>query len=226
VLFMRVSYMLILAVAVGRLAREEVVRSQEVEQIEQLNAENAKLVSRTERAARYDRLTGLLNRAYFEKEFRRELRKARSSRGYLSILFCDMDRLKQVNDELGHDFGDRVLKQVAASLKRELRSNEAIGRFGGDEFVVMLPNLTRESAFERGEQLVAAVEELNNGAPDHLRIGVSIGVATCPFDATEYSLLLKLADQAMYLAKREGGARVRTANDLRLFWEDLPKIAS
>ena len=61
--------------------------------------------------------------------------------------------------------------------------------------------------------------------PDHLHIGLSVGVATCPFDASDYSTLVKLADQAMYLAKREGGGRVRTANDLRLFWEELPHSA-
>ncbi len=223
---LRTSYMFFIAIGVGHLAREEESRSREVEVIEKLNAENAKLLTRNERAARYDRLTGLLNRAYFEKEAQRELRHVRNSGGYASVLFCDMDNLKRINDELGHDVGDRVLKQAGALMKRCLRQQELIGRYGGDEFIVVLPNLTRETAFERGERLIAAVQCINDTLADGLHVGLSVGVATAPFDGREYSMLVKLADQAMYLAKREGGSRIRTANDLRLFWEELPHTAA
>jgi diguanylate cyclase (GGDEF)-like protein len=224
-LMLRVAYMIFIAVGVGHLAREEGSRSRQVDEIERLNAENSRLLTRSERAARADRLTGLLNRAHFEKEAQRELRRARSAGGYVSVLFCDMDGLKRVNDELGHDVGDRVLKQTGSMLKRCLRAAEFIGRYGGDEFVVILPNLTRESALERGDQLIESIAVVNDILPEHLHIGLSVGVATCPFDATDYTTLVKLADQAMYLAKREGGGRVRTANDLRLFWEELPHSA-
>jgi diguanylate cyclase (GGDEF)-like protein len=226
VLTLRASYMFFLALGVGHLAREEEDRSRQIEVIERLHAENSKLMSRSERAARMDRLTGLLNRGFFEKDAHRELRKARNTNSYLSLLFCDMDNLKRINDELGHDIGDRVLKQAGALLKRTLRQPEFIGRYGGDEFVVILPNLTRETAFERAEQLIDAVRGINQGLPEDLHLGLSVGVATCPFDAKEYSVLVKLADQAMYLAKRDGGNRVRTANDLRLFWEEIPHSAA
>jgi diguanylate cyclase (GGDEF)-like protein len=222
VLAVRCSYMFILSVAVGHLAREENSRSRQVEEIERLNAENARLVSRTEKAARIDRLTGLLNRAYFEKDAQRELRRARGSGGYLSVLFCDMDHLKRINDELGHDAGDRVLRQAGAALKRALRSQDLIGRYGGDEFVVVLPSLTRETAYDRADQLIEHLSTVNDGLPEHLQVGLSVGIATFPFDAQDYPTLVRLADQAMYLAKREGGSRVRTANDLRLFWEEAP----
>jgi diguanylate cyclase (GGDEF)-like protein len=225
VLFVRCGYMFLIAVGTGHLAREERTRAQQVQVIEKLNAENAKLMSRNERAARIDRVTGLLNRAHLEKLALRELRKARSSDGYVSILFCDMDRLKRINDELGHDAGDRILRDVAKAMKQCLRGSEVIGRYGGDEFVAVLPNLARETAFERGEQLIQAVLTVNRRLTEDLHIGLSVGVATCPFDATEFGMLVKLADQAMYLAKREGGSRVRTGNDLRVFWEEIPRAS-
>ena len=224
-LAMRTMYMLFISVGVGHLAREESSRSLQVEEIEKLNAENAKLLSRTEKAARIDRLTGLLNRGHLEKEAQKELRKARSSSGYLSVLFCDMDRLKRINDELGHDAGDRLLRQAGIALKRGLRPQDMIGRYGGDEFVVVLPSVTRETAFDRAEQLIENMRSLNDGLTDDLQIGLSVGIATYPFDAQDYATLVKLADQAMYLAKRDGGSRVRTANDLHLFWEDVPRTA-
>ena len=100
-----------------------------------------------------------------------------------------------------------------------------IGRYGGDEFVVVLPSVTRETAFDRAEQLIENMRALNDGLTDDLQIGLSVGIATYPFDAQDYATLVKLADQAMYLAKRDGGSRVRTANDLHLFWEDVPRTA-
>jgi diguanylate cyclase (GGDEF)-like protein len=224
-LALRLSYMFFIAVGVGHLAREENYRARQIDEIERLHAENQRLHSRQERAARLDRLTAMLNRANFEKDAQREIRKTRAAGGYLSVLFCDMDHLKRINDELGHDSGDRVLRAVGASMKRCLRSNDLIGRYGGDEFVIVLPNVTRETAFERGEQLIDAVRGVNEGLPEDLHVGLSVGIATYPFDAQDYSTLVRVADQAMYLAKREGGNRARTSNDLRLFWEDIPYTA-
>jgi diguanylate cyclase (GGDEF)-like protein len=224
-LITRCAYMFILAVATGHLAREETSRSLQVEAFEKLNAENQKLLSRREKEARIDRLTGLMNRASLEKEAHRALRRVRTGGGYLSILFCDMDRLKQINDELGHDAGDRVLRQSGSLLRRGLRAQDLVGRYGGDEFVVVLPNLTRETAFERAEHLIAGFRQINEQLPEDLHVGLSVGIATYPFDAEDYPTLVKMADQAMYLAKRDGGNRVRTSMDLRLFWETIPRSA-
>jgi diguanylate cyclase (GGDEF)-like protein len=227
VLMIRIAYMVFIAVGVGHLAREEKARWQQIEQIERLSAENEKLHTRNERAARYDRLTGILNRAYFEKDAQKELRKARgSSTAYYSVLFCDLDRLKRVNDELGHEAGDRVLRQVGIALRRALRGHDLIGRYGGDEFVALLPGMTREIAFDRADQIIASVQSVNAMLSEDLHIGLSVGIASYPFDAQDYTTLVRLADQAMYLAKRAGGNRVRTANDLRLFWEEMPQSQS
>jgi diguanylate cyclase (GGDEF)-like protein len=227
VLMVRIAYMVFIAVGVGHLAREEKTRWQQIEEIERLSAENEKLHTRNERAARYDRLTGILNRAYFEKDAQKELRKARgNTQAYYSVLFCDLDHLKRVNDELGHEAGDRVLRQVGLALKRALRGHDLIGRYGGDEFVALLPGLTREIAFDRADQIIEAVRGVNAILSEDLHIGLSVGIASYPFDAQDYVTLVRLADQAMYLAKRAGGNRVRTANDLRLFWEEMPQSQS
>ena len=225
ILLMRCVFLYILGVAVGHLAREESSRSMEVEAFEKLNIENQKLLTRREKEARIDKLTGLSNRAWLEKDAHKALRRVRTSGGYLSIMFCDMDRLKAINDELGHDAGDRVLRQAGAAMRRSLRQQDLVGRYGGDEFVVVLPNLTRETAFERADHLIASFAQINEILPEDLQIGLSVGIATYPFDAEDYPTLVKLADQAMYLAKRDGGNRVRTANDLRLFWETIPRSA-
>lgn len=224
-LALRISYMFFIAVGVGHLAREEHARAQQIGEIERLHTQNQRLQDRNNRAARIDRLTGILNRAYFEKDALREIKKARSSSGYLSVLFCDMDHLKRINDELGHDAGDRVLRQVGTAMKHKLRSSDVIGRYGGDEFVVILPSITRETAFDRADQLIEAVRGVNEGLPEDLQVGLSVGIATYPFDGQDYATLVRVADQAMYLAKREGGNRSRTSNDLRLFWEDVPHSA-
>jgi len=220
-LALRCAYMFIIGFAVGHLAREENTRSRQVDVIEKLNAENARLLTKTERAARFDRLTGLLNRGSLEKEAAKELRKARNG-GYVSVLFCDMDKLKRINDEMGHDVGDRVLRSAGSALRHGLRAQDIIGRYGGDEFVVVLPNQTRETAYDRAEALIEAMHGVNESLPHDMHVGLSVGVATMPFDAQDYMTLVKVADQAMYLAKREGGNRVRTSNDLRLFWEEMP----
>jgi diguanylate cyclase (GGDEF)-like protein len=225
ILTLRLAYMALIAIGVGHLAKEEDARARQIEQIERLHEENRKLQTRHDRANRVDRLTGVFNRANFEREAARELRKAKTSGGYLSVLFCDMDHLKRVNDELGHDIGDRVLRAVGAGMKHKLRSSDIIGRYGGDEFIIMLPNVTRETAFDRADQLIEAVGGVNSSLPDDLHVGLSVGIATYPFDAQDYATLVRLADQSMYLAKRAGGDRSRSANDLRLFWEEMPNTA-
>jgi diguanylate cyclase (GGDEF)-like protein len=182
-------------------------------------------MSSKERAARIDKLTGLLNRASLEKDAQKEVRKARTSGTHVSVLFCDMDKLKRVNDEFGHDAGDRVLRQVGILLKKAVRSQDLIGRYGGDEFVVVLPNLARENVYDRAQQLVDNVRAVNEHIGGGIEIGLSIGIASFPMDAPDYATLVKVADQAMYLAKREGGNCIRTSNDLRLFWEDVPKVS-
>lgn len=224
-LSLRASYMMIIALGVGFLAREEKERTMQVQEFERLTAENMKMQALVERDAQVDRLTGLLNRGYFERRAQKEIVRAGNASGCLSVIFCDLDGLKRVNDELGHDAGDRVLRAVGAELKRVLPGDDMIGRYGGDEFVVLVQGLTRETAFDRADLMIAAVQSVNSLLPDHLRIGASVGIAMYPADAQDYQTLVRLADQAMYMAKREGGNRVRTSDDLRLLWEDVSRAA-
>jgi len=123
-LLMHIAYMLLIGVGVGQLAREENARAQQVEQVERLNAENARLLSRNVRAARIDKLTGLLNRGFLEKAAQREVRHAKATSGYLSVLFCDLDHLKRVNDHLVAAAAYPVLKGQGELLPTRVRENE------------------------------------------------------------------------------------------------------
>jgi diguanylate cyclase (GGDEF)-like protein len=163
-----------------------------------------------ERRAYSDYLTGLANRRHFlelaENELTRTLRYGRE----LSILMLDVDRFKQVNDTYGHKVGDIVLQRLSAICSATLRNVDIVGRIGGEEFAVQLPETGGEQAMEAAERLRAAIAaahvSLGSGLP--LRFTVSIGVATLSGKDSNIDMLLNQADQALYQAKNEGRNRV------------------
>lgn len=152
--------------------------------------------------AYYDALTGLANRRFFLEQGEKALSLARRHKEPLAALYMDLDRFKQVNDTLGHEKGDELLKAVAAALEKSLRDTDVIARLGGDEFAVVLTEVRDEEAAGRVahriiENMPVSVMEAGHEIP----VGASLGVAMFPEDADSLEALLKAADMAMYRAK-------------------------
>ncbi len=146
--------------------------------------------------ASVDRLTNLLNRQGCAK-------KLKTISNY-SLLVIDIDYFKKVNDTYGHDIGDEVLKEVANILKNSLRKSDIICRWGGEEFIVILPNTSLEMAYEIGERLRKNIENCKN-FPYDLKVTISVGVASSKGD---FQQTFKSADENLYLAKKSGRNRV------------------
>lgn len=161
----------------------------------------------------HDPLTGLFNRRYMEETLEREIHRARRGGRPMSVLMLDVDSFKQQNDEFGHDGGDVVLRELGHLLKDRLRKEDIPCRFGGEEFVLVLPDAALAAASRRAEQLREAVRHLT--IPYEGRtigpITVSIGVAAFPEHGHDSHALLQAADAALYQAKRDGRDRVSVA---------------
>jgi diguanylate cyclase (GGDEF)-like protein len=171
--------------------------------------ENAIVHEQVERLAATDALTGLFNRRYFDSAFARELARCDRSSSSLALLLADIDHFKGFNDTYGHAMGDLILKKVADILSGALRKADVLARFGGEEFVILLPTVTARGALESAERLREAVASaaIHPGGP-RKRVTVSIGAALFPTDASDSESLLKAADEALYEAKRLGRNRV------------------
>lgn len=155
--------------------------------------------------AHTDMLTGLPNRTAFYDQLPHELNQAQRNDELLAVLFIDLDNFKPINDTYGHEAGDELLQQSATRLKRRLRSSDYIARFGGDEFVAILPGIHEKKEINAiAEKLIAALAipfEINGHT---CRIGVSIGVGLYPNCAGSVDELVQLADHTMYAAKLGG----------------------
>ncbi|MDZ7902486.1 MAG: diguanylate cyclase [Rheinheimera sp.] len=173
-----------------------------------------------EQLAYYDVLTGLANRSYFRDQLRKAI--AMSSRGYyhFALLYFDLDEFKRINDTLGHDAGDELLKEVARRLISRLREEDTIARLGGDEFAVILSGISdRKQAAQIAETLQQTFAQPVRIAGHDVAISASIGITIAPDDADEEELLLKHADLAMYEAKARG------KNTYHFFSQDLNDAA-
>ena len=157
-----------------------------------------------------DSLTGLFNARAFRSRFHEEIARAARYGQPLSLLMLDLDGLKRINDEHGHEIGDLALRRVAAAIRGGLRKSDLAARIGGDEFTVLAPNTSEPAAMMLGERLRALVREANGGETPH-RSTVSVGISTYPAladDAPDELWLLRAADEALYRVKRDGGDRV------------------
>jgi diguanylate cyclase (GGDEF)-like protein len=161
----------------------------------------------------HDPLTGLFNRRYMEETLEREVHRARRAGRPMSVLMLDVDSFKQQNDLFGHDAGDSVLREIGRLLRDSLRKEDVPCRFGGEEFVLVLPDASLEGAARRAEQIRQAVSQMAiaHGTRMIGPVTVSIGVATFPEHGHDGRALLHAADAAMYQAKRDGRDRVSVA---------------
>lgn len=174
-----------------------------------LELQRIKLYEMVQELAIMDGLTGMFVRRYLLERCQDELRRALKHKLNLSCLMVDIDFFKYCNDKYGHLVGDAVLKQIASIIKDNVREVDFVGRFGGEEFCIMLPDTVTEGAVHVADRLRAAVEEhIFKAYDESIKVTVSVGVSVFPDDATDLNQLIDCADQAMYKAKADGRNKV------------------
>lgn len=157
-----------------------------------------------------DALTGLHNRRFLDETLRRELLRAGRKQLEVAVVLLDVDHFKRFNDTFGHEAGDMVLRHLAVEMKRSVRASDLACRFGGEEFALVMPEISREDAIERCEMLRLSVSRLQvrYGGQPLGPINISLGLAWFPVDGEQMEPLLQAADLALYQAKRGGRNRL------------------
>ncbi len=179
----------------------------------------------------FDTLTGLPNRRMLRDRLEQEIKKCKRDAQQIAILFMDLDHFKEVNDTLGHDSGDQLLIEAARRLKSCVRESDTVARMGGDEFTIILTEITDSDRLQPVlQKLLRSIDAVFQLGEEQVFVSASIGVTLYPLDGVEIEDLFKNADQALYVAKGEGRnrfsfftpalqeaaqTRVRLANDLR-----------
>ncbi|MGI9272604.1 MAG: EAL domain-containing protein [Woeseiaceae bacterium] len=185
---------------------------------------NSQLEQQTDSAmhlAHHDQLTGLPNRAKLLEDLDHSIKLCSRTATKLAVLFLDLDRFKHVNDSLGHDVGDMLLKEVAKRLRSLLRDTDTLCRLGGDEFVVVLePVSDAYSPCIVAQRIVDDLEQTFRIGKHSIDIGTSIGIAVCPDDSDDLNTIIKYADSAMYSAKEDG------RNGYKYYHEELSNQAT
>jgi len=175
------------------------------------------LQSKLREQAIRDPLTNIFNRRYLDETLDRELSRAAREDYPVCVIMVDIDHFKRVNDTHGHEAGDLVLKAIAATLSHHCRRGDFACRYGGEEFVVVLPNITLETAYARAEDLRTSLHLLSVPYEYHnLSVTISMGIAGFPENGQTRDTLLRAADQAMYAAKEAGRDHILSYNQIRL----------
>jgi len=174
------------------------------------NREAGLLREKLREQAMRDKLTGLYNRHYVEEWFGLELLRAQRHGRPIAAIMLDIDHFKRFNDSFGHEAGDLVLRELSGALGRSTRGSDVASRYGGEEFLVLLPECPFDAALRRAEQMRAEVAKLELRYDDRPLgpVSVSLGVAAFPDHAKKSAELLRCADEALYLAKQTGRNRV------------------
>jgi diguanylate cyclase (GGDEF)-like protein len=212
--------LLVIAVvaALARLSRQLALSRMRIVEERLANA------ARNEYLAYHDSLTQLPNRSLFSKLLGQGILQARRYQRELAVLYLDLDRFKYVNDTLGHDAGDQLLLDVAERLKGCLRGSDTVARMGGDEFVILLPELAQDRyAATVAQKVLTTVGQPFQLQGDEFRVTASIGISTYPKDGLDEQTLTKNADTAMYKAKEEGKNNFQFYSD-KLNAESLERL--
>ena len=175
------------------------------------------LQSKLREQAIRDPLTNLFNRRYLEETLDRELSRAARENYPVCVIMIDLDHFKRVNDTHGHEAGDLVLKAIAGALAEFSRRGDFACRFGGEEFVIAMPNMGLQTAYERAENLRQSLNLLRVPyEADNLSVTISMGIACYPENGRSRQALLRAADQALYAAKEAGRNHILVYDQLRL----------
>jgi diguanylate cyclase (GGDEF)-like protein len=187
---------------------------EELAEIASMSIAGLNLRARLEHQSIRDGLTDLFNRHFMEISLDREVRRATRNQSPLSILMLDVDHFKKFNDTYGHEAGDCILREVAETFRQSVRAEDIICRYGGEEFVIILPEASQEAALERAEDIRQRVNRLRvRFRSEALReITISIGVASYPQSGSTLEELLRSSDRALYMAKHGGRNQVVMAD--------------
>ena len=167
------------------------------------------LNKKLEQMSRVDGLTGLFNRRYWEEQFSMEHKRAMRSGHYSSVIMLDIDHFKKINDNYGHPAGDQVIKTLARIIEKSTRETDLAGRYGGEEFAILLPETNAASARVVAERIRRVAEKLTCTYEDmEINFTVSLGIAEFNVSFKDYMLWLEKADQALYKAKDTGRNRI------------------
>lgn len=171
----------------------------------QLQAANQEL----QRLSSTDRLTGLFNRGHWEEMLRQDYARHRRYAVNSALVMCDIDHFKQINDTYGHQVGDRVIQHTADLIRQNIRDSDVAGRYGGEEFVVLLPDTDSQGALVFAERLRQSIEGYAVRHESHsIQFTISLGIADLGQPSTDHTQLIKWADAALYASKSAGRNRV------------------
>ena len=182
---------------------EDLQKIETVADFASIAIENAILYHKAEKLAITDDLTGLFNSRYFFQTSEKEINKAKKNSAPISFIFLDLDYFKNVNDIYGHQIGGQIIKEVGQVLKNSVSSKYIIARYGGDEYIMILPKTSCEEAFQIAEKLRNKIKkwEFLKDQNLNIRLTASFGIATYPVHAKTVYDLVQLADKAMYVIK-------------------------
>jgi|28_taG_2_1085356.scaffolds.fasta_scaffold00003_112 diguanylate cyclase (GGDEF)-like protein/PAS domain S-box-containing protein len=176
--------------------------------------------AKIERHANFDTLTNLPNRRLFTDRLHQEIKRCERQKERICLMFLDLDRFKDVNDTLGHDFGDELLREMATRISSCIREMDTVARLGGDEFTIILSEFNNKAhAITVAKSLITEIEKPVIIKGQSIRVSTSIGMTFFPDDAEEPGLLIQNADRAMYAAKEMGGSAFKFYNaELESSW--------
>jgi diguanylate cyclase (GGDEF)-like protein len=200
------------------LEEERVYASMFADQLS-IMTQNAALLDSNRNSTWVDPLTGISNRLYFQQRFESEIRRTGNYRQPLALFMFDIDEFKKINDTYGHHIGDVAIRRMADIVKKNTRGSDLVGRFGGDEFMVLITSTTEEQAItfsEKLREIISATDIAIPGSDVPLRITVSGGLAMFPAHGQTTTELFRAADDALYESKRRGRNRILIATSLGL----------